>query len=71
MDMGRHPRGQIMNVELKLSTDQDAHIIKNLWPLYQHIAATCLEHGVPILAANERHFSRVPGLEVIAPSRIE
>jgi aminoglycoside 6'-N-acetyltransferase I len=25
-----------MNVELKLSTDQDAHIIKNLWPLYQH-----------------------------------
>jgi aminoglycoside 6'-N-acetyltransferase I len=25
-----------MNIELKLSTDQDAHIIKNLWPLYQH-----------------------------------
>ncbi|MBX3000595.1 MAG: hypothetical protein KF893_18895 [Caldilineaceae bacterium] len=25
-----------MNVELKLSSDQDAHIIKNLWPLYQH-----------------------------------
>jgi tRNA(fMet)-specific endonuclease VapC len=35
------------------------------------IAATCLEHGVPILTANERHFSRVPGLEVIAPSRIK
>ena len=35
------------------------------------IAATCLEHSVPILTANERHFSRVPGLEVIAPSRIE
>ena len=25
-----------MNVELKLSEDEDAHIIKNLWPLYQH-----------------------------------
>ena len=25
-----------MNVELKLSTDQDAHVIKNLWPLCQH-----------------------------------
>jgi predicted acetyltransferase len=25
-----------MNVCLKLSTDKDAHIIKNLWPLYQH-----------------------------------
>ncbi|MBX2996965.1 MAG: hypothetical protein KF893_00535 [Caldilineaceae bacterium] len=25
-----------MNIELKLSTHQDAHIIKNLWPLYQH-----------------------------------
>lgn len=25
-----------MNVELKLSTDNDAHIIRNLWPLYQH-----------------------------------
>lgn len=35
------------------------------------IAATCLEHDVPILTANERHFSRVSGLVVIAPSRIE
>ncbi len=25
-----------MNVSLKLSNEQDAHIIKNLWPLYQH-----------------------------------
>jgi predicted acetyltransferase len=25
-----------MNVELKLSSNGDAHIIKNLWPLYQH-----------------------------------
>lgn len=25
-----------MNIELKLSSDEDAHIIKNLWPLYQH-----------------------------------
>lgn len=25
-----------MNVELRLSTGSDAHVIKNLWPLYQH-----------------------------------
>lgn len=25
-----------MNVRLKLTDEQDAHIIKNLWPLYQH-----------------------------------
>ena len=25
-----------MDVQLKLSTQDDAHIIKNLWPLYQH-----------------------------------
>ena len=25
-----------MNIELKLSSDKDAHIIQNLWPLYQH-----------------------------------
>jgi aminoglycoside 6'-N-acetyltransferase I len=25
-----------MNVELKLSADEDAQVIKNLWPLYQH-----------------------------------
>lgn len=25
-----------MNVEIRLSTGGDAHIIKNLWPLYQH-----------------------------------
>ena len=25
-----------MNVELRLSTDEDAQVIKNLWPLYQH-----------------------------------
>ena len=29
-------RTQKMNVELKLSSNRDAHIIKNLWPLYQH-----------------------------------
>lgn len=31
------------------------------------IAATCLEQGIPILTANEKHFSRVVGLEVIKP----
>lgn len=25
-----------MNVELRLSTDEDAQVIRNLWPLYQH-----------------------------------
>ena len=25
-----------MNVELGLSADEDAQVIKNLWPLYQH-----------------------------------
>ncbi len=25
-----------MKIELKLSSTEDAHIIKNLWPLYQH-----------------------------------
>src|SRR5690349_2970926 len=26
----------VMNVELKLSGEEEAQIIKNLWPLYQH-----------------------------------
>lgn len=25
-----------MNIHLKLSDERDAHIVKNLWPLYQH-----------------------------------
>ncbi|MEZ4681688.1 MAG: hypothetical protein R2932_46495, partial [Caldilineaceae bacterium] len=25
-----------MNVELRLSTNEDAQVIRNLWPLYQH-----------------------------------
>lgn len=25
-----------MNVELRLSSSEDAHVIRNLWPLYQH-----------------------------------
>lgn len=29
------------------------------------IAATALAHGVPLVTRNERHFSRVPELEVI------
>jgi predicted nucleic acid-binding protein len=31
------------------------------------IAATCLEGDIPLLTANERHFSRVVGLTVITP----
>ncbi|MEA3340565.1 MAG: type II toxin-antitoxin system VapC family toxin [Chloroflexota bacterium] len=34
------------------------------------IAAICLEHAIPILTANERHFSRVRGLRVITPSQL-
>jgi tRNA(fMet)-specific endonuclease VapC len=34
------------------------------------IAATCLEQAMPILTANEKHFSRVTGLEVITPVEI-
>jgi aminoglycoside 6'-N-acetyltransferase I len=30
------PQSPATNVELKLSQDDDAYIIKNLWPLYQH-----------------------------------
>ena len=29
------------------------------------IAATCLQHDVPLLTLNQRHFSRVPGLKLI------
>ncbi len=29
------------------------------------IAATALAHGVPLVTRNERHFRRVPELEVI------
>ncbi len=31
------------------------------------IAAICLEYEIPILTTNERHFSRVAGLNVITP----
>jgi tRNA(fMet)-specific endonuclease VapC len=34
------------------------------------IAASCLEHSLPILTLNERHVSRVPGLEVITPEAL-
>jgi tRNA(fMet)-specific endonuclease VapC len=29
------------------------------------IAAICLEHQIPLLTLNEKHFSRVPGLQMI------
>lgn len=34
------------------------------------IAACCLEHAMPIVTANKRHFSRVPELEVITPQEL-
>lgn len=33
------------------------------------IAATALAHGLPVVTRNGRHYSRVPGLEVISYSR--
>ena len=30
------------------------------------IAATALAHGLPLVGLNERHFGRVPGLQVLA-----
>jgi len=31
------------------------------------IAAICLEHALPLLTLNDRHFARVPGLQVLGP----
>lgn len=35
------------DVELVLSRDDDAHIVKNLWPLYQHDVSR-FDGAVPI-----------------------
>lgn len=34
------------------------------------IAAVCLEHNLPLLTLNERHFRRVSGLKVLMPVEI-
>ncbi len=34
------------------------------------IAAICLEHSLPLLTLNERHFRRVPSLRVLTPPDI-
>ena len=34
------------------------------------IAAICLEHNLPLLTANERHFSRVSSLTIIEPAEL-
>lgn len=56
-------RAAILHAEL-ISRNQDIGI-KDIF-----IAATCLEQAMPILTANEKHFSRVAGLEVITPTEI-
>jgi len=30
------------------------------------IAGVCIAHGLPLLTRNEKHFGRVPGLEILA-----
>jgi predicted nucleic acid-binding protein len=32
------------------------------------IAATALQHELPLMTRNRRHFDRVPGLELQAPA---
>ena len=32
------------------------------------IAATAIIHRIPVMTRNRRHFQRVPGLQVLAPS---
>jgi tRNA(fMet)-specific endonuclease VapC len=56
-------RAATLHAEL-ISQNQDIGI-KDVF-----IAATCLEQAMPILTANEKHFSRVTGLEVITPVEI-
>lgn len=34
------------------------------------LAAICLQYEIPILTLNSRHFSRVPGLEVVTPEGV-
>jgi tRNA(fMet)-specific endonuclease VapC len=59
-DGGVAKRAAELHVEL-IGKNQDIGI-KDVF-----IAATCLEEDVPLLTANERHFSRVPELTVITP----
>lgn len=35
------------------------------------IAAICLEHDLPLLTLNARHFSRFPALRVLTPDQLE
>jgi len=53
-------RAAILHSEL-ISRNQDIGI-KDVF-----IAAICLEHNIPLLTANERHFRRVNGLNVVSP----
>ena len=56
-------RAAILHAKL-ISQNQDIGI-KDVF-----IAATCLEHDMPILTTNEKHFSRVTGLKVFTPIEV-
>jgi tRNA(fMet)-specific endonuclease VapC len=60
-------------------TDQTARIHARLWSELESsgqmigahdviVAATALEHLAPVATFNIRHFSRIPGLQVITPA---
>ena len=57
-----------------LTSDEAAAIHRNLEKTGQGIgmadcliAGVCLACGAPLLTGNERHFERVPGLELVLP----
>lgn len=45
----------------RLKRDGNLIGLNDIW-----IAATCLEHGLPLLTRNVREFERVPGLEILS-----
>ena len=56
MDKFPSTEGSAVNIEVRLSDDEDAYIIKNLWSLYQHdvsefgVLCTCAEQSSALLA---------------------
>src|SRR5262245_44490524 len=54
-----------VNIEMKLSDDEDAHIVKNLWPLYQHDVSEFETSLVPnrlVSSASMTASRRWPGM---------